>query len=108
MKKGEIWLVEIPPTNGHEQHDLRPVLVFSPSEANVVIIIPCTSNMSSLRYPHTLEIQPSATNGLTIPSIALIFQIRAIDLKRLQHKVGELSSETVKEVDGMIRHLLAL
>jgi mRNA-degrading endonuclease toxin of MazEF toxin-antitoxin module len=40
MKKGESWLVEIPPTNGHEQRGIRPVPVLSPIEANVVIIIP--------------------------------------------------------------------
>ncbi|MCP4405435.1 MAG: type II toxin-antitoxin system PemK/MazF family toxin, partial [bacterium] len=30
MNKGEIWLVEIPPTNGYEQKGTRPVLVLSP------------------------------------------------------------------------------
>lgn len=108
MKKGEIWLVEIPPTNGHEQSGLRPVLVLSPIEANVVIIIPFTSNMKALRFPHTLEIHPTASNGLNAISVALIFQIRAIDKKRLQRKVGALSSDLVEQIDTMIRHMLSL
>lgn len=108
MKKGEIWLVEIPPTNGHEQSGLRPVLVLSPIEANVAIIIPFTSNMSALRFPHTLEIHPTASNGLNAISVALVFQIRAIDKKRLQRKVGALSSDLVEQIDTMIRHMLSL
>ncbi len=27
MKKGEVWLVEIPKSNGHEQSGLRPVIL---------------------------------------------------------------------------------
>jgi mRNA-degrading endonuclease toxin of MazEF toxin-antitoxin module len=43
MTKGDIWLVEIPPTNGHEQSGLRPVLALSPVEVNVLVtIIPFT------------------------------------------------------------------
>lgn len=54
MNKGDIWLVRIPPTNGYEQSGLRPVIVLSPVEANVVTIIPCTSNLRALRFSHTL------------------------------------------------------
>jgi mRNA-degrading endonuclease toxin of MazEF toxin-antitoxin module len=31
MNKGEIWMVEIPVSDGHEQSGLRPVLIFSES-----------------------------------------------------------------------------
>jgi mRNA interferase MazF len=108
MKKGELWLVEIPPTNGHEQSGLRPVLVLSPVEANVVIIIPFTSNLSALRYPHTIEIHPSPENGLNATSVALVFQMRAIDRKRLQRRIGKLETDSLKQIDSMIRNILSL
>lgn len=108
MKKGELWLVEIPPTNGHEQSGLRPVLVLSPVEANVVIIIPFTSNLSALRYPHTVEIHPSPSNGLNTTSVGLVFQMRAIDKKRLQRKIGELDTDTLKQIESMIKNILSL
>ncbi|MCP4396559.1 MAG: type II toxin-antitoxin system PemK/MazF family toxin [bacterium] len=108
MNKGEIWLVEIPPTNGYEQKGTRPVLVLSPVEANVVIIIPFTSNMSALRFPHTLEMFPSPTNGLKVTSVALIFQLRAIDRKRLKRKLGKVSAEILRQIDDMIKDLLSL
>lgn len=108
MKKGEIWLVDLPATNGSEQSGLRPVLVLSHVEVTVVIILPFTANVSALRFPHTVEIQPSPANGLTAASIALVFQIRAIDRKRLQRKIGDLSPESLTAIDQMLRHMLAL
>ena len=45
MKKGEIWLVELPSTNGHEQVGNRPVIILSDTESNISIVIPFTSNL---------------------------------------------------------------
>lgn len=108
MKKGEIWLVDLPSTNGHEQTGARPVLVVAETEANIAIIIPFTSQVQSLKFPHTLEIRSSKKNGLKELSVALIFQIRAIDRKRLKRKIGELEDAKLNEVDGMLRNLLNL
>ena len=94
MKKGEIWLVEIPKTNGHEQSGLRPVIVFSSVEANTVFVLPFTTNLTALRFSHTVEIHPSSTNGLNATSVALVFQLRAIDSKRLTRKIGTGDIET--------------
>lgn len=55
MKKGEIWLVDIPETSGHEQQGKRPVVIIAEFKANITMIIPCTSSLSSLRFPHVLD-----------------------------------------------------
>ncbi len=108
MKKGEIWLVKIPKSNGHEQSGLRPVIVLSSVEANVVFILPFTSNLTALRFIHTVEILPSVTNGLSTASVALVFQLRAIDSKRLIRKIGDLETDTMAQVNEMIKKLLTL
>ena len=108
MKKGEIWLVDIPDSNGHEQIGTRPVIVLSEAEANITVIIPFTSNLQALQYPHTLEVRPSKTNALDTISVALVFQIRAIDKKRLKSKMGILEDSILKEVENMLRKLLHL
>lgn len=108
MKKGEIWLVDLPSTNGHEQAGKRPVIILADTESNVSIIIPLTSNLQALRFPHILEVKPTKDNGLAVISIALIFQIRAIDKKRLDKKIGELDSLNLKEIDTIIKRLLKL
>jgi mRNA-degrading endonuclease toxin of MazEF toxin-antitoxin module len=47
MKRGEIWLVSLNPTSGHEQKSRRPVLIVSPDAFNritkVPVILPITS-----------------------------------------------------------------
>ena len=73
MNKGEIWTAEFPQTNGHEQTGKRPVIILADTESNIAIIIPFTSNIQALRFPYTIEIEPSKGNGLTSKSVALIF-----------------------------------
>ncbi len=108
MKKGEIWLIEIPSSNGHEQAGTRPAIVLSNVEANIVIIIPLTSNLQALRFPHTIEIKPSNKNGLKEISVALVFQIRAIDNKRVKNKIGEIEKPSLNELNTMIKKILDL
>src|SRR5260370_38875555 len=47
MKRGEIWLVSLDSTSGHEQQGRRPVLIVSPEAFNQVtrlpVILPITS-----------------------------------------------------------------
>ncbi|MBX7228111.1 MAG: type II toxin-antitoxin system PemK/MazF family toxin, partial [Burkholderiaceae bacterium] len=40
MKRGDIYLVSLDPTAGHEQRGSRPVLVVSPDEFNEVTKLP--------------------------------------------------------------------
>jgi len=40
MKRGEIWLVSLDPTSGHEQKGRRPVLIVSPDAFNRVTRLP--------------------------------------------------------------------
>ena len=40
MKQGDIYLVSLDPTQGHEQHGTRPVLVISHSQFNAVTRLP--------------------------------------------------------------------
>ncbi|MGA2207881.1 MAG: type II toxin-antitoxin system PemK/MazF family toxin [Terracidiphilus sp.] len=47
MKRGEIWLVALDPTAGHEQRGTRPVLVVSPDAFNAAtqtpVVVPITT-----------------------------------------------------------------
>ena len=106
--KGEIWLVDLPSSNGYEQHGLRPVILLFESKANINIIIPFTSNFQSLRFPFTIEVKPSMENGLESISIALVFQIRAIDKKRLIKKIGLLEENHLNEIDTFLKKILKL
>lgn len=108
MKKGEIWLVELPSTDGHEQVGIRPVIILAETEVNIAIIVPLTSNLQALRFPHTIEVKPTKRNGLSAISIVLVFQVRAIDKMRLKKKIGDLEMMILNELDQSLKRLLNL
>ena len=109
MKKGEIWLFDLPSSDGNEQTGDRPAIIISVSStANTVVIIPFTTNLQALRFPFTLAIGPSKENGLLEESVALIFQIRAIDKKRIIKQTGKLEDKYLKETENMLRKLLGI
>jgi len=53
VKRGDIWLVSLDPSLGHEQQGTRPVLVVSPDRFNSVtrlpIVVPITSGGAFVR-----------------------------------------------------------
>ena len=108
MRKGEVWIIEIPGIDGHEQRGLRPALFIADTKTSMALMIPFTSNLKALRFAFTVRIQPSQRNGLNAVSVALVSQLRAIDKKRLQKKIGILDTKIMKELEGMIKNLLGL
>ena len=106
--KGEIWLIRIPSSDGHEQSGTRPAILIAQPHPNICILIPLTSNAVALRFPHTLEILPSKKNVLSVSSIALVFQIRAIDKKRLERMIGTVEEDTLENVNDMITEMLGI
>ena len=108
MKKGDVWLVEIPSIKGREQEGHRPAVIIADVRPGLSIIIPCTSNHQALRFQNTLLIRPSPQNGLERESIALIMQIRAIDKKRLKKRIGHLEKSIIHKINSLLKTLLSI
>ena len=108
MKKGEIWIIDIESASGHEQEGLRPAVVVADVVGPVVSVIPCTSNLESLRFPFTLQINPTNQNGLDRLSVAIIFQLRAIDRKKFKKKIGFLENKESNNIDLLIKKMLKI
>lgn len=100
--------MEIPGVDGREQRGLRPAIFIADSRTNVAVVIPCTSNPQALRFPFTTRLDPSHGNGLDVLSVALVFQIRAIDKRRLIKRIGKLEKLFINELDGMLKKLFGL
>jgi hypothetical protein len=61
--------------------------------------------MATAQFPGTLVIQPDAQNALTKPSVALVFQTRALDQRYALHRMGEIDSTTLTQVVALLQAL---
>ena len=77
------------------------MLVISDGSLNdilpVVNVIPITSRKPNRRvYPNEAFL-PAKTGGLTLDSIALCYQVRTLDKRRLTQKFGVIEDEDIKQ-----------
>jgi mRNA interferase MazF len=85
VKRGEVWLARLDPTEGKEIRKTRPCMIISPSEIHdhldIVLVAPMTtgSRLAGYRIP----IHFSGKDGLI-----LLDQIRTMDQKRLIRRLG--------------------
>jgi mRNA-degrading endonuclease toxin of MazEF toxin-antitoxin module len=101
MKRGEIWLVGLDPTQGHEQKGRRPVLIVSPEAFNrvtkVPVVLPITGGGSFARtagFAVPLQGAGTATTG-----IVRCDQPRTLDLgARGGRKLESVPAEIMDEV----------
>jgi mRNA interferase MazF len=102
MKQGEVWRVDLPHGLGHVQAGQRPAVIIQNDAATArlktTLIVPLTSNVTATRFPGTVLIQPTPENGLTMPSVALVFQTRAVDLRALLSPLGTVDDATLDEI----------
>ncbi|MBW4457885.1 MAG: type II toxin-antitoxin system PemK/MazF family toxin [Nostoc indistinguendum CM1-VF10] len=108
MARGDILLVGLPESDKREEKGNRPAIAVQTDIATspMLIIVPVTSSLGALRFPFTVRIEPSQQNGLTLPSVAMVFQLRAIDRKRIIQKIGELELQYLTQVDAEIWQML--
>lgn len=101
VRRWSVWLADLDPVVGSEQGKTRPVLVISVTQLNdvlpVVNVLPLTSRKSSRRiYPNEALI-PAGTADLPNESLALCYQIRTLDKRRLQRELGIVDDEPLKQ-----------
>ena len=102
MKRGEIWLVGLDPTEGHQQKGRRPVLIVSPEAFNrvtkVPVIVPITSGRN---FARAAGFAVSLTgSGIRTTGVVRCDQPRALDLgarggKRLESLPDQIMDEVL-------------
>ena len=107
MKNGAVWLVDLSDAKGHEQRGMRPAIIVGGANG-LILVVPLTSSMSSARFSHTYTISPDSHNGLDAESVALVFQIVALDRERFQHQICAISEQHRLAIVALIRDLLNL
>ncbi len=88
----------------------RPALILQEEEFKLptVLIVPLTTKIRALDFAGTVLIQPDDKNHLDKESVALAFQLRAIDRKRLSKKIGKLKEDQITKLQGLIKDLLGM
>lgn len=112
MKLGDIcWFVP-PPASGHVQQGRRPGIVWLDDSQfpnlPTTLAIPLTSQQGALRFGACHLLQPSARNGLAVPSVALVFQIGAVDKRDVGAKIGELDDADRVALQELTRRVMGL
>ena len=108
MKKGEIWIISYPIKGKREQSGLRPGIILAENKLGLIATIPLSSNIQAKKFPETLEIKKSASNGLDKDSVALVFQVQSLDKRRFNSKIGVLEGEHIMEIDKILKNWLKL
>ena len=108
--RGEVWLVDLNPTRGHEQAGKRPGLImsvdlFNSGPAGLVVIAPITTKEKGISFH--VEIQPPE-GGLRRKSFIKCEDIRSVAKERLFQRLGVVSPATLSEVEDRLRILLDL
>ena len=101
MRRGEIWLVGLDPSEGREQKGRRPVLIVSPEVFNrvtkVPVVLPITSGGS---FARTAGFAVHLTGvGTKTTGVVRCDQPRALDfVARKGKKLESVPDEVVNEV----------
>jgi mRNA interferase MazF len=115
MRRGEVYLVNLEPTQGAEANKTRPAIVVSNDAANiaatrngvgVIAVVPVTSNASRV-YPFQVLLSGNE-GGLDRESKAQTEQLRAVDVSRFGRRLGALQAATLRKIEDAIRLHLAL
>jgi mRNA interferase MazF len=108
MARGDVLLVSLPATDRREQSGRRPAVAVQANIAGeaMLMIAPLTSNLGALRFAFSVRVEPSAENGLTTPSVVMVFQMRAVDQARIIRRIGRMSQADMARVDAEIWRML--
>jgi len=96
---GDIYWVEFPARGGRAQTGRRPAIVVQKDKTlPTVLLIPLTTQQEALRFSGTILIEPDADNNLRQPSVALVFQLTAVDRDFIRNKLGRISEDRMREI----------
>jgi mRNA interferase MazF len=109
-QRGEVWLLDLDPTRGHEQAGRRPALIFSvdafnAGPADLVFVVPITGRVRPI--PTQVPLHPPE-GGTKIESAILCDALRSVAKQRLYVRWARVSPATLAKVEDCVRILLGL
>ena len=108
MRRGDIYLVSLNPTRGHEQQGMRPVLIVSPDKFNLAMGTPLVAPISSRggfarSRGFTVSLEGA---GTTTTGVVLCNRLRTLDVEARQGRYLESAPQDV--IDDVLAKLETL
>jgi mRNA interferase MazF len=103
VKRFEVYLISLDPTQGSEIKKTRPCVVVSPNEMhvlNTVIVAPMTTK--SKTYPTRIPITFANKEGYVV-----LDQIRTIDKSRLIEFLGTIEKKAAAELLKVLQEMFS-
>jgi mRNA interferase MazF len=112
VRRGDIVIVELDPTQGSEQRGTRPCLVVQNDVGNAnaptTIVVPFTTSVGDRLYPFEVLV-PADDCALSEDSVALCSQIRTISIEhRITENLGSVPTDRMDDVDTALEYSLGL
>jgi len=112
IRRGDIVVVRLSPTEGSEQRGTRPCLVVQNDVGNqnapTTIVVPFTTSYEDELYPFEVLVEAEEC-ALKEDSVALCSQIRTVSIEhRIEERIGSVSSERMDEIDQALEYSLGL
>ena len=110
VKQLDIHWIDLEPTRGAETKKKRPCVILQSDIVNsgswTVIVAPLLPDHKD--WPFAVNIAPKRSNGLDKNRHINIKQLRAVDVSRIQGKVGALDRGYLPEIEAAIRVVFGL
>lgn len=94
---------------GHAQAGRRPAILFQTNAVSAqvptVLIVPMTTQLDALRFPGTVLIEADTQNNLRRASVALVFQLTAIDQRQVQAHLGSISAADLEAIRAALNEV---
>lgn len=108
--RGEIWFLNLDPTQGREQAGSRPALIvsvdaFNHGPADLVVVLPVTSVAKGI--PFHVPVIP-LEGGVRQSSFIKCEDVRSVSRSRLRERWGAIAPQTMAAVEDRLRILMGL
>lgn len=107
--RGDVWLVNWNPSRGSEQAGKRPALVIQNDIGNekaATTIVAAISSSIKI-YPMNVKLNPP-DGGLEHISIVKTSQLLTVSKKRLEKRLGRITTKKMEEINRAIKLSLGL
>lgn len=110
LRQLEIRWVDLNPTKGAETQKKRPCVIIQADLVNkgtrTVIVAPILPNHKD--WPFAVNVSPSKANGLDKDRHVNLKQLRAVDISRVDNRVGALENNYKSEIKAALKIIFAI